>query len=315
MNQNQVVRLGTRGSPLALKQAQWVKGRLEMHHPELKVDLVTIKTKGDKILDVPLAQVGGKGLFVKEIEEALLSKKVDLAVHSMKDMPGDLPEGLKIGAVPVREDPRDVFLSPLKISLAQVPFQAKIGTGSLRRKAQLLGYRPDLEIIPLRGNLDTRIRKMETQGLAGIVLAAAGLHRLGWNHLISEYLEPEVCLPAVGQGALAIEIRADDFHLENWIAFLHHEESAVCTRAERAFLHRLEGGCQVPLAGQARIQGERLLLTGLIADLEGKIIFKDHREGPLQDPEGLGTALADHLLGLGGREVLDQVYGSNRDEG
>jgi hydroxymethylbilane synthase len=315
MNQNQVVRLGTRGSPLALKQAQWVKGRLEMHHPELKVDLVTIKTKGDKILDVPLAQVGGKGLFVKEIEEALLTKKVDLAVHSLKDMPGDLPEGLKIGAVPVREDPRDVFLSPLKITLAQVPSQAKIGTGSLRRKAQLLGYRPDLEIIPLRGNLDTRIRKMETQGLAGIVLAAAGLHRMGWQHLISQYLEPEICLPAVGQGALAIEIRADDFRLENWIAFLHHQESALCTQAERAFLHRLEGGCQVPLAGQARVQGERLLLTGLIADLEGKTMFKDRREGPIHDPEGLGRSLADHLLELGGREVLNQVYRSGRNEG
>ena len=315
MNQNQVVRLGTRGSPLALKQAQWVKGRLEQHHPELKVALVTIKTKGDKILDVPLAQVGGKGLFVKEIEEALLTKKVDLAVHSLKDMPGDLPEGLKIGAVPVREDPRDVFLSPLKITLAQVPSQAKIGTGSLRRKAQLLGYRPDLEIIPLRGNLDTRIRKMETQGLAGIVLAAAGLHRMGWQHLISQYLEPEICLPAVGQGALAIEIRADDFRLENWIAFLHHQESALCTQAERAFLHRLEGGCQVPLAGQARVQGERLLLTGLIADLEGKTMFKDRREGPIHDPEGLGRSLADHLLELGGREVLNQVYRSGRNEG
>ena len=309
------VLLGTRGSPLALQQAHWVKDRLEQHHPGLKVDLVTIKTKGDKILDVPLAQVGGKGLFVKEIEEALLTKKVDLAVHSMKDMPGDLPEGLRIGAVPVREDPRDVFLSPQKIALDQVPVAAKIGTGSLRRKAQLLGYRPDLEIIPLRGNLDTRIRKMETQGLAGIVLAAAGLHRLGWHHLISQYLEPEVCLPAVGQGALAIEIRADDFRLEEWIDFLHHEESALCTRAERAFLHRLEGGCQVPLAGQARVQGERLLLTGLIADLEGKSIFKDQREGPIHDPEGLGTALADHLLGLGGREVLDQVYGSTHNEG
>jgi hydroxymethylbilane synthase len=314
MKQSEAIRLGTRGSPLAWQQAQWVRDRLEQRHPELKVELVIIKTKGDKILDVPLAQVGGKGLFVKEIEEALLTKRVDLAVHSMKDMPGDLPEGLRIGAVPVREDPRDVFLSPQKITLDQVPVSAKIGTGSLRRKAQLLGYRPDLEIIPLRGNLDTRIRKMETLGLAGIVLAAAGLHRLGWHHLISHYLEPEVCLPAVGQGALAIEVRADDHRLQEWIAFLHHEESALCTRAERAFLQRLEGGCQVPLAGQARVQGERLLLTGLIADLEGKIIFKDQREGPIQDPEGLGTALADHLLGLGGRAVLDQVYGSNRDE-
>ncbi len=315
MTKEEAIRLGTRGSPLALQQAHWVKDRLEQYHPELKVELVTLKTKGDKILDVPLAQVGGKGLFVKEIEEALLTKKVDLAVHSMKDMPGDLPEGLKIGAVPLREDPRDVFLSPLKITLAQVPARAKIGTGSLRRKAQLLGYRPDLEIFPLRGNLDTRIRKMETQGLAGIVLAAAGLHRLGWNHLISEYLEPEVCLPAVGQGALALEIRDDDFRLENWIAFLHHEESAHCARAERAFLRRLEGGCQVPLAGLARVRGERLWLTGLIADLDGKTIFRDQREGTIQDPDGLGTALAEHLLGLGGREVLDQVYGSNRDEG
>ena len=314
MKRSPAIRLGTRGSPLAWQQAQWVKDRLEQRHPELKVELVKIKTKGDKILDVPLAQVGGKGLFVKEIEEALLTKRVDLAVHSMKDMPGDLPEGLRIGAVPVREDPRDVFLSPQKIALDQVPVSAKIGTGSLRRKAQLLGFRPDLEIIPLRGNLDTRIRKMETLGLAGIVLAAAGLHRLGWHHLISHYLEPEICLPAVGQGALAIEVRADDSRLQEWINFLHHEESALCTRAERAFLQRLEGGCQVPLAGQARVKGERLLMAGLIADLDGKSIFKDQREGPIQDPEGLGTALADHLLGLGGRAVLDQVYGSNRDE-
>lgn len=315
MNRTSVIRLGTRGSPLAWQQAQWVKDRLEQAHPELKVELVTIKTKGDKILDVPLAQVGGKGLFVKEIEEALLSNRVDLAVHSMKDMPGDLPEGLRIGAVPLREDPRDVFLSPQNIALDQVPVAAKIGTGSLRRKAQLLGYRPDLEIIPLRGNLDTRIRKMETQGLAGIVLAAAGLHRLGWHHLISHYLEPEVCLPAVGQGALAIEVRTDDSRLQKWIAFLHHEESALCTRAERAFLQRLEGGCQVPLAGHARARGERLLMAGLIADLDGKSIFKDQQEGPIQDPEGLGTALADHLLGMGGRAVLDQVYGSTRNEG
>ncbi len=300
---------------MALYQANWVKDLLEQHHPELRVDLIPIKTTGDKILEVPLAQVGGKGLFVKEIEEALLTQKVDLAVHSMKDMPGELPEGLRIGVVPVREDPRDAFLSPIKITLSQVPAEAKIGTGSLRRKAQLLAYRPDLEIIPLRGNLDTRIRKMETLGLAGIVLAAAGLHRLGWSHLISQYLEPELCLPAVGQGALAIEVRADDFPLQEWITFLHDEESALCTRAERAFLYRLEGGCQVPLAGHARVQGERLVLAGLIADLEGKIIYKDHREGPIHDPEGLGLALAEHLLGLGGREVLDQVYGRNRDEG
>ncbi|MCU0580484.1 MAG: hydroxymethylbilane synthase, partial [Desulfobacterota bacterium] len=234
-------RIGTRGSPLALKQATWVKEQLTEHFPQRAVELIIIKTQGDKIQDVPLAQVGGKGLFVKEIEEALLQEQVDLAVHSMKDMPGDLPPGLQIGAVPEREDPRDVFLSPQGLRLEDVRHRGKIGTSSLRRKAQILSRRPDLEIVALRGNLDTRIRKMADLGLDGIVLAAAGLHRLGLQELIGHYLEIEYCLPAVGQGALALEIRDPDPDSEALIAFLHHEPTALCTRAERAFLKRLEG--------------------------------------------------------------------------
>jgi hydroxymethylbilane synthase len=302
-------RIGTRGSPLALTQATWVKTRLAEHHPNLEVELRIIKTQGDKIQDVPLAQVGGKGLFVKEIEEALLTREVDLAVHSMKDMPGDLPPGLKIGAVPEREDPRDVFLSREPIRFEEVPQGGRIGTSSLRRKAQLLFRRPDLEIQSLRGNLDTRIRKMESLGLDGIILAAAGLHRLGLEDRIRHYLEPEFCLPAVGQGALALEIRDQDPATWNWISFLHHEETSLCTRAERAFLKRLDGGCQVPLAGQARIEGDRLILTGLIAGLEGEALFIERQASPLSRPETLGTAVAERLLQTGGREILEKAYG------
>jgi hydroxymethylbilane synthase len=302
-------RIGTRGSPLALRQATWVKDQLTERHPHLRVDLVTIKTQGDKIQDVPLAQVGGKGLFVKEIEEALLNHTVDLAVHSMKDMPGDLPAGLKIGAVPEREDPRDAFLSSKHLRLEDVPPQAKIGTSSLRRKAQLLFRRPDLEIISLRGNLDTRIRKMDAQGLDGIILAAAGLHRLDLRGFIRHYLETELLLPAVGQGALALEIRDHDPGPEAAIAFLHHEPTALCIRAERAFLKRLEGGCQVPLAGQALVAGGRLLFTGLIAGLEGEALFREEISGPTGNPEALGAALADRLLRMGGRQILEKAYG------
>jgi hydroxymethylbilane synthase len=302
-------RIGTRGSPLALRQATWVKDHLTERHPQLRVDLVTIKTQGDKIQDVPLAQVGGKGLFVKEIEEALLNHTVDLAVHSMKDMPGDLPSGLKIGAVPEREDPRDAFLSSKHLRLEDVPPQAKIGTSSLRRKAQLLFRRPDLEIISLRGNLDTRIRKMDSQRLDGIILAAAGLHRLDLRGSIRHYLETELLLPAVGQGALALEIRDHDPGTEAAIAFLHHEPTALCIRAERAFLKRLEGGCQVPLAGQALVAGEELLFTGLIAGLEGEALFREEIAGPAGNPEALGAALADRLLRKGGRQILEKAYG------
>jgi len=302
------IKIGTRGSPLALQQSSWVKGKLADVYPHLRIELVIIKTTGDKILDVPLAAIGGKGLFVKEIEEALLDKRIDLAVHSMKDMPGDLPEGLMIGAVPVREDPRDVLISRDRLLLDGIPGQKKIGTSSLRRKAQLLHLRPDLEILSLRGNLDTRIKKMETEGLAGIILAAAGIHRMGLEDRISQYLNLDTSLPAVGQGALALEIRRDDHRLKELLTEIHDNPTALCTQAERAFLKQLQGGCQVPIAGHASIQGRQILLKGLIASLDGSTLIKDQIEGPLTDPLGLGVNLADRLFRSGGREILEQIY-------
>lgn len=301
--------IGTRGSPLALRQSTWVKETLAEAHPQLRFDLEIIKTTGDKILDCPLSAIGGKGLFVKEIEEALLGGRVDLAVHSMKDMPGDLPEGLMIGAVPVREDPRDVFISRDHRLLKDIPNRKKIGTSSLRRKAQLLHQRPDLEIVPLRGNLDTRIKKIETEGLAGIILAAAGIHRMGLQDRISQYLEFEISLPAVGQGALALEIREGDLRLKTLLNVINHQVTALCTQAERSFLNRLQGGCQVPIAGHAWIKGERIIMKGLIADLNGEDLYTDRIEGPLTESVPLGFRLAERLLLTGGKEVLDRVYG------
>jgi hydroxymethylbilane synthase len=306
MMNRKTLKIGTRGSPLALRQSTWVKEALSKAHPGLLFDLEIIKTTGDKIGDVPLAAIGGKGLFVKEIEEALLDRRIDLAVHSMKDMPGDIPEGLMIGAVPLREDPRDVLISRDNVLLTALGQGVKIGTGSLRRKAQLLHQRPDLEIIALRGNLDTRIRKIESEGLAGIILAAAGIHRMGLNNRISQYLDLEISLPAVGQGALALEIRLGEPWLQEIVRFIHHEESSLCTQAERAFLHRLQGGCQIPIAGHAWIQKRQICLKGLIADLDGHSLFKDQIEGPLDDPLTLGVSLAERLLKTGGKNVLDQ---------
>jgi hydroxymethylbilane synthase len=306
-----ILRIGTRGSPLALKQANWVKAQLAARDPRLQIELNIIKTTGDRILDSPLSAIGGKGLFVKEIEEALLDNRIDLAVHSMKDMPGYLPQGLIIGAVPVREDPRDVFISRDGRLLPEVPRGERIGTSSLRRKAQLLHIRPDLEIVPLRGNLDTRIKKIETEGLAGIILAAAGMHRMGLENKISHYLDLQASLPAVGQGALALEIREKDIRLKDLLNPINHEFTALCTQAERAFLHRLQGGCQVPIAGHARIKGDQIVLQGLIAGLDGKRLFKDQIQGPCSDSINLGIQLANNLLSVGGKEILDQVYGKS----
>ncbi|HMK66857.1 MAG TPA: hydroxymethylbilane synthase [Thermodesulfobacteriota bacterium] len=303
-----LIKIGTRGSPLALRQANWVKETLMARNPHFAIELVIIKTTGDKILDSPLSAIGGKGLFVKEIEEALLDKRIDLAVHSMKDMPGDLPDGLMIGAVPLREDPRDVFISRGGLTLPEVPRGGKIGTSSLRRKAQLLFQRPDLEIIPLRGNLDTRIRKIETENLAGIILAAAGIHRLGLEDRISHYLDIQVSLPAVGQGALALEIREEDTRLKKLLEPINHPPTFLNTQAERAFLNRLQGGCQVPIAGHAYIRDEQIILEGLIAALDGQRLLKNKIQGPLTDPANLGISLAEKLLSAGGKEILDQVY-------
>lgn len=309
--------IGTRGSQLALWQANHVAERLRAAFPGLSVRLERIKTTGDKILDVPLAQVGGKALFVKEIEEALLEGRVDLAVHSMKDVPTDLPAGLVIAAVTEREDPLDVLISRTGARLKDLPPGAQVGTSSLRRQAQLLHHRPDLTVIGLRGNLDTRIHKLDSQGLDAIVLAAAGVKRLGWMDRITEFLAPEVCLPAIGQGALGIETRVPSGWGEPgapWagtaiVNVLDHPDTHVAVVAERAFLRRLEGGCQVPIAAHARIVEGRLELRGLVATPDGTRLVRGERRGPQADGETVGRSLAEDLLVRGADEILQAVFG------
>jgi hydroxymethylbilane synthase len=299
--------IGTRGSKLALWQAHWVKSEIEKNHPELTVELSVIKTKGDKILDVPLAKVGGKGLFVKEIEDALLSGKIDLAIHSMKDVPAEIPEGLTIGAIPLRENPQDVILSRNNLKLMDLPKQAKVGTSSLRRSSQIRKIRPDLEILPLRGNIDTRLRKLDEGEFDAIVLAAAGVRRLGFADRISEYLPPEKVLPSVGQGALCIEIRLADPRIEAIVRAMDHSDTNTVVSGERAFLHRLEGGCQIPIAAHGNVDGKDFTMTGLVADLTGETIIKETITGPREDSVALGIALADRLLARGAKTILDQV--------
>lgn len=300
--------IGTRGSALARWQAEWVKSRLQTAHPGLDVSLSIIKTTGDKILDVPLANVGGKGLFVKEIEEALLAGTVDLAVHSMKDVPTALPEPLHLAAIPARETPYDALISRNNLPLANLPTGAAVGTSSLRRQAQLLAYRPDLKIVSVRGNLDTRLRKVTEGMMAAIVLAAAGLRRLSWESAITELLPPEVCLPAIGQGALGIECRRDDERVNGLLAALDDSHARMCVTAERAFLARLEGGCQVPIAAHATLAGDRLTLQGLIAGVRGERVLRDELTGAAADGPTLGRELAERLLGRGGDALLRAIY-------
>jgi len=302
------LQIGTRGSQLALYQANWVKEQLTQTYPHLKVTLMTIKTTGDKIQDAPLAKIGGKGLFVKEIEEALIQKRVDLAVHSIKDVPTELPGGLHLSAITKREDPRDAFISKDGTLLKDLPQGAKIGTSSLRRQAQLLHFREDFELIPLRGNLDTRLRKLERMNLDGIVLAVAGVKRLGLEAKITEVMPTEISLPAIGQGALGIETRKGDEEVEGRIQFLNDPPSATTILAERAFLKRLGGGCQVPIAAFAQVVGSNLWIDGLVGTIDGKRLVRHHLEGPLERAESLGTELAEILLGKGGKEILDEVY-------
>jgi hydroxymethylbilane synthase len=302
------LKIGTRGSLLATTQSTWVKKQIEQHHPDCTVELVKIVTKGDKILDVALAKVGGKGLFVKELEEALMSGTVDLAVHSMKDVPAELPDPLHLGIVPPREDPRDAFIANDFKSVGELPPNAKVGTSSLRRRAQLAAMRPDLVIEDLRGNLDTRLRKLDEKKFHAIILAAAGLNRLGMSHRAAGYFSPEEMLPAVGQGALGIELRKDDTELLDGLLFLNHEDTSVAVRAERAFLFRLEGGCQVPIGAHCHVDGDRLQLTGLSASVTGDKIIKSSATGRRAEAESLGTQLADELLARGGREILAQYY-------
>ncbi|MCL4536199.1 MAG: hydroxymethylbilane synthase [Nitrospirae bacterium] len=323
---NKIV-IGTRGSKLALWQAEWIKSELQKLNPDLEIELNKIKTTGDKILDVPLAKVGGKGLFVKEIEEALLKGTADIAVHSMKDVPTDFPEGLHLAVITKREDPRDAFLSRISnfkfqiSNFRELPHGATIGTSSLRRSCQLLSIRPDLKIEQLRGNLDTRLRKLDEGQFDAIILAAAGVKRLGWSERITEILPPEISLPAIGQGAVGIECRVDDEFINNLISQLNHNETSVCVRAERAFLKKLEGGCQVPIAAYARLlpphppltkggqEGGFLVMDGLVGSVSGDRIIKGRIEGTPNDAENLGIRLAEELLSRGAKEILDEVYG------
>ena len=305
---NQKLRIGTRGSALALTQSTWVADSIRARHPECDVELVTIRTKGDIMQDVSLVQIGGKGLFIKEIEEALLRAEVDVAVHSMKDVPAELPEGLEIAVTPLREDPRDVLVSAGNRKLEEMPRGARIGTCSLRRGLQLRNRMPDLEIVSLRGNLDTRLRKVETEGLDGVIVAAAGIRRMGWVAKVSQFIPVELMLPAVGQGVLGIETRQDDARVRGLLAFLHDPVTWCEVGAERAFLKRLEGGCQLPIAAYAKKTGDGVTLEGLVGSVDGRVMIRDVAKGSADAYEAVGLELAEKILAQGGRAILDEVY-------
>lgn len=300
-------KIGTRASKLALWQANWVQSQLNKFFPEAETQIVKITTTGDKILDRPLALVGGKGLFVKEIEKALLEKEIDIAVHSMKDMPGTLPKGLIIGAVPERENPYDVIVSRQNIKLSDLPLKAKIGTSSLRRASQLQHFRPDLDISSIRGNLETRIKKLNAGEFDAIILAAAGIKRLGMEDLITEYLNETTMTPAVGQGALCIETRENDPDIEPVIAKLNHEETATCVAGERAFLNRLEGSCHIPVGCFAKIIDNSIMLTGIVASIDGTKIIKHTLNSGADTVVEKGIELADTLLEKGAKEILENL--------
>lgn len=276
--------------------------------PDVTVDIVVIKTKGDIMQDVSLAKIGGKGLFVKEIEDALLRNEIDIAVHSMKDVPVELPDGLEIGVTSEREDPRDVLISKDKTKIEDMPQGARIGTGSLRRGFQLRNLFPGIELIPLRGNLDTRIRKIQSDTLDGIIVAAAGMRRMGWTDRITQYIPVEIMLPSVGQGALGIELRKNDSYTRNAVSFINHPQTWIEVSAERAFLKRLGGGCQLPIAGYGRKMECDIILSGLLGSLDGRVLIRDEVRGHCDNAEALGTLLADRILSKGGKAILDEVY-------
>ncbi|NNJ99800.1 MAG: hydroxymethylbilane synthase [Desulfatitalea sp.] len=306
------LRIGTRGSQLALWQARWVQSAIQTHWPQIHVELSIIKTTGDKIIDRPLSQVGGKGLFVKEIEEALLAERVDLAVHSMKDMPAEIPAGLAVGAVPARENPQDALVSDHYGALDELPQGARVGTSSLRRAAQLLHQRPDLKIVPLRGNLGTRLKKLTDTDLDAVILAAAGLRRLGLADRITLLLSAEQMLPAVGQGALCIQTRDGDPLVSPVLGPLDDADARTAIAAERAFLTRLEGGCQIPLAGFAQVSGKRVTMTGLVAEPDGRTIIRESAEAPVEAATGMGKALAETLLARGADKILESLQSNVR---
>ena len=299
--------IGTRGSKLALWQADYVEQRLREEYPGLQVTQKRISTKGDRILDVPLAKIGGKGLFTKELEEEMLSGSIDLAVHSLKDMPAKVPDGLMIAAVTKRLDPGDALVSNRFSSFSELPQGARVGTSSLRRRAQLLCARPDLTMIDLRGNVNTRLRKLDEGEYDAIVLAVAGLKRLGFADRIREVLPQTMVLPAVGQGALAIETRADDKETRDMLAFLRDDETICCAEAERSFLARVEGGCQVPVGVYATAEGDDLKVEAVIASLDGRRSYRGTVNGTKADAAKLGKGLAEKLLNEGGAKILQEL--------
>ena len=304
-----IIKIGTRKSQLALWQANYVRERLLTQQPDLMVELVKMSTQGDKILDTSLAKVGGKGLFIKELEQGLLDNSIDIAVHSLKDMTVDLPNGLHLSVFCKREDPRDAFVSNHYKTLNALPAGSHVGTSSLRRQAQLRTAYPELGIIDLRGNVNTRLAKLDDGEYDAIILAAAGLKRLGFQNRITRPLEPENCLPAVGQGTVCIECRSDNDDLNKLLAPLNDADTATCITAERAMNAALEGGCQVPIAGYAVLEGDEIYMRGLVGDPEGNEILRTEARAPRAEAEALGKKLAQDLLSQGADIILSRVYG------
>jgi len=305
---NSILRIATRKSQLALWQAEYVSKMLKHHHPELEIELIKMTTQGDKILDTPLAKVGGKGLFVKELEVGMLEGEADIAVHSMKDVPVDLPNGLHLPIICPREDPRDAFVSNDHETFYNLPEGARVGTSSLRRQCQLKAARPDLEILDLRGNVNTRLAKLDAGDYDAIILAAAGLMRLGMEERITERLSPEISLPAIGQGAVGIECRSDDARINNLIQPLNDRETALRVAAERAMNAGLNGGCQVPIAGFAELSHDALLLRGLVGEPDGSNIIRAEIAGPVENAQEMGQVLAEDLLARGAGKILESLY-------
>jgi len=302
-----IIRIATRQSPLALWQAEHVAELLEQAYPNVTTELVKMVTRGDKILDAPLAKVGGKGLFVKELEQGMLEGAADIAVHSMKDVPIEFPEGLHLAAILTREDPTDAFVSNQYKSFSELPTRARIGTSSLRRECQLKQHLPEAEVLPLRGNVNTRLAKLDAGEYDAIILASAGLKRLGMGDRITQTLDTSVSLPAVGQGAIGIECRVDDVEINQMLAALHDQVTGVCVKAERAMNTRLNGGCQVPIAGFAILQETQVFMRGLVGSPDGQVIYRAERAGSIEQAESLGQQIAEDLLSQGADKVLQAL--------
>jgi len=303
-----IIRIATRQSPLALWQAEHVAARLEQRFPQVKTELVKMVTRGDKILDAPLAKIGGKGLFVKELEQGMLEDSADIAVHSMKDVPVEFPEGLHLAAILKREDPSDAFVSNRYASFDAMPANARIGTSSLRRQCQIKERYPDAEIISLRGNVNTRLAKLDAGDYDAIILASAGLKRLGMAERITQCLATTISLPAIGQGAIGIECRVNDVETNELLRALHDDETGVCVCAERAMNARLKGGCQVPIAGFAELKNNQLVMRGLVGSPDGSVLYRSERSATVDEAETLGRLIAEDLLSQGADKILQALF-------